>query len=101
MWVTKQTGLDWENAQKALKDGLFVGQSIWHHNSGESGPIRIVLDKDWNLITKPAPTIAVVLPAGSPIPETPRVVGKWKPTQPEYESKEWIAFAWEETAPAA
>lgn len=93
MWVSKQTGLDWDHAQQALKDGFYVGHDIWHTTVGRDEPARIVIDKDWNLVTEPAPAIAVVLPADSPIPP-PRNVGRWKPSPPELASKEWIAFEW-------
>jgi|SRR5882672_13797 len=100
MWIMKLSGLTWERAQLALKDGLFVGHSIWHHTT-EAGPQRICLDPHWNLCLRPpAPPSRIVVPPGMSPAEFSGIVGKWKPSQPELESDEWIAFAWEEVAKA-
>lgn len=87
MWILKHSNLTWDEAQQALKDGFFIGQSIWHHGT-VSGPVRICLDKNWNLLTRPIP---IVMELG-----VRYSVGRWIPSPQELDSNEWLAFEWQD-----
>jgi len=85
----KHSGLTWDQAQTALVDGYFVGHSIWHHTTEQFDKVRICLDSQGNLVTRPPEAETIIDITNR------RVVGRWQPSPAELESNEWIAFAWE------